>query len=81
MRIHVRLFALLRDRAGAGEVALDLPAGATAADVTRGVAERFPALDALLRRTAVAVNHEYAAPDTAIGPEDEVALIPPVSGG
>ena len=81
MRLTVRLFAVLRDRAGVAAVDLDLPDDATAADVTRGVAGRFPALRELLARTAVAVNHAYARPDATIRDGDEIALIPPVSGG
>jgi molybdopterin converting factor small subunit len=49
--------------------------------VTAAVVERFPELRDLLQTTAVAVNREYATPQTVIRPGDEVALIPPVSGG
>jgi molybdopterin converting factor subunit 1 len=81
MRVTVQLFAVLRDRAGVAAVELELADDATAGDVTRGVAERFPALRELLARTAVAVNRAYAGPGAAVREGDEIALIPPVSGG
>ena len=81
MRIRVLLFAILRDAAGTAEVALDLPAGATAKDAGDAVGERFPALRPHLPRVAFAVNRAYAPADTGLGDGDEVALIPPVSGG
>jgi molybdopterin converting factor subunit 1 len=81
MRVTIQLFAVLRERAGVAAVELDLPADATAGDVTRAVGERFPAVRDLLARTAVAVNRAYAAPDATVRDGDEVALIPPVSGG
>jgi molybdopterin converting factor subunit 1 len=81
MRVTVRLFAVLRDRAGASEVTLDLGESPSAGDVTAVVADRFPQLRELLQKTAVAVNQVYATPQTPLGEGDEIALIPPVSGG
>ena len=80
--ISVRLFAVLRERAGADVVQVVLPRGATVADVLRALAER-PGLDELLARMPVlmAVNRDYADPRTALAPDDELALVPPVSGG
>jgi MoaE-MoaD fusion protein len=76
MHVRVRLFAGLRERAGADEVELELPDGALVSDaldrlsqVTQGV------------RVVMAVNHEYADPGASLEPGDELALIPPVSGG
>ena len=57
----VRLFARARDLAGADFVIVDLPEGATVAEVRRRLAERVPALGALLARCAVAVDEEFAA--------------------
>ena len=76
MRVTVRLFAALRERAGAGQVELELPEGATAGDV-------FPALaiGAEPAGLAYAVNREYAERSAALSDGDEVAVIPPVSGG
>jgi molybdopterin synthase catalytic subunit len=76
MRVTVRLFAMLRERAGTGRRELDLPDGATAGDVWAAL-ELGPEPDGL----AVAVNREYAERSAPLAEGDEVALIPPVSGG
>jgi molybdopterin synthase catalytic subunit len=82
MLIRVRLFAMLRERAGAGEVELDVADGATAADAMVVLAERHGLGDLLERLpVAVAVNREYAERGQALAEGDELALIPPVSGG
>ena len=82
MVVHVRLFAMLRERAGTDRLELELTRGATVADAIGALSASEP-LGELLRRMPVrmAVNRDYAAPDTALAPEDELALIPPVSGG
>ena len=76
MRVTVRLFAGLRELAGMRALELDLPAGAVAADV-------WPALDRGEEPAGllVAINKSYAEPGTVLVDGDEVALIPPVSGG
>jgi MoaE-MoaD fusion protein len=76
VRVTVRLFAALRERAGAGRRELELPQGATAGDV-------FAALEigAEPPGLAYAVNQEYAERSAVLADGDEVALIPPVSGG
>lgn len=82
MTITVRLFAVLRERAGSDSVEVKLAEGATVADAMEALAER-PGLGELLGRMPVlmAVNRDYADPKTALAPGDEVALVPPVSGG
>lgn len=82
MTVRVRLFAILRERAGADEVEVALEDGATVADALAALGER-PGLEEVLGRLPVrmAVNREYADADTALGAGDELALIPPVSGG
>jgi molybdopterin synthase catalytic subunit/molybdopterin converting factor small subunit len=72
--ITVRLFAGLRERAGADHVELELPDDARAGDV-------LAAMDLLPGQCIVALDMEYASPDEPVRPEHEVALIPPVSGG
>jgi MoaE-MoaD fusion protein len=72
--IKVRLFAGLRERAGADHVELELPDDARAGDV-------LAAMDLLPGQCIVALDMEYAAPDEPVLPGHEVALIPPVSGG
>jgi molybdopterin synthase catalytic subunit len=82
MVVHVRLFASLRERAGTDSLDLELWSGATVADAMRTLAGH-DSLGELLERTPVhmAVNRDYAAAGTVLAPEDELALIPPVSGG
>lgn len=74
---------MLRERAGADVVEVDLPEGATVADALRGVGEQHAALAPVLDSLAIvmAVNREYADPATPLSDGDELALIPPVSGG
>jgi molybdopterin converting factor subunit 1 len=82
VRLTVRLFAILRERAGAGEVEIELDDGATAADALEALRAE-PRLAGALNRMPVrlAVNREYAAPGTPLAPGDELAAIPPISGG
>lgn len=82
MTVRVRLFAMLRESVGADSVETELPSGATVADAMRELAG-LPGLAGLLDRLAVvvAVNLEYADPETPLRPGDELALIPPISGG
>lgn len=81
MRVSVKLFAAARELAGASEAVVEAPAGATAGDVRRSLAEQRPELAPLVARSLLAVNAEYAADATPLDAGDEVALIPPVSGG
>jgi molybdopterin converting factor subunit 1 len=82
MRVTVRLFAILRDRAGADSVDIDLPERATVADALDVLAQRGELADVLARTSVVmAVNLEYAEPTLELRPNDELALIPPISGG
>jgi molybdopterin converting factor subunit 1 len=81
MRVVVKLFAAGRELTGAAECVLELHEAATVADVRRGLIERCPALTPLVPRSLVAVNAEYADDATRLSAGDEVALIPPVSGG
>ena len=76
MEVTVRLFAMLRERAGVPELTLDLPEGARVSDALdslEGLAEGIPLV--------MAVNREYADAGRVLDPGDELALIPPVSGG
>jgi molybdopterin converting factor subunit 1 len=81
MRVTVRLFARLRDITGAAELARDLAPGATIRDVWRQLAHEFPELASYERSISSAVNADYARMDQVVGEGDEVALLPPVSGG
>lgn len=81
MIIQIRLFALLRDRAGVAELALSLPDHSTCADAIEAVALQFPSTTTVLRRVACAVDQEYVQRGTVLCEGQELALIPPVSGG
>ncbi len=74
MVVTVRLFAGLRERAGADRVQVELPEGARVADL-------LAAMEVAPRSCVVAINREYADESAPVGPGDEVALVPPVSGG
>ena len=76
VEVTVRLFAMLRERAGAGEVVLDLPEGASVHDALESLGELAEGLPLVM-----AVNREYAPEHQVLAAGDELALIPPVSGG
>jgi molybdopterin synthase catalytic subunit len=81
MQIRVLFFGLLRDLVGRESDLLDLPEEATLADVLTHYGDRIPKLKSLLPRVALSVNQEYAGPEVRLKADDEVALLPPVSGG
>jgi MoaE-MoaD fusion protein len=76
MQVHIRLFAGLRERAGASEVALELPEGARVADALAQLQHLTEGVPVVM-----AVNREYADEQVQLATGDELALIPPVSGG
>jgi MoaE-MoaD fusion protein len=81
MELTVRLFAILRERAGTDTVEIELAQGATAADALEAL-KSTPGLELLERMPVrLAVNREYAEPERELAPGDELAAIPPVSGG
>jgi molybdopterin converting factor subunit 1 len=80
MSITVLLFASYADILGAPSVAVDLPTGATVADLVAHLRAR-PGADRLPARPLVAVNQRYASPSSLVRAGDEVAIIPPVAGG
>jgi molybdopterin converting factor subunit 1 len=77
--LTVHLFASAAERVGTSTVELPLPP--TVGHLRRQLADGWPSLTDLLPRCAVAVDHEYATDDTPLHTGDEVAIIPPVSGG
>lgn len=81
MKIQVRLFALAKQVAGTESVSFELPPGATVADLRDAFEVQFPDLQAVSRSVRFAVNRDFASDDTELTPEDDVACIPPVSGG
>src|ERR671922_1393953 len=80
MRVSVRLFAGLRERAGTDRLDVELPDGARVRDVLAAMAAT-PVGALGPRECVVAVNREYAPPDAPVAAGDEIALVPPVSGG
>jgi molybdopterin synthase catalytic subunit len=81
MDIEVRLFASLKDRAGQARVRVSVAEPATVQTVTAALADAYPALAPALPVALVAVNQDFAFPQTAVAAGDEIALFPPVSGG
>jgi molybdopterin converting factor subunit 1 len=81
MRVTVRLFARLRDLAGSGELVRDVQDPATVQTIWRSLVTEFPALGEYERSMSVAVNTDYSRMSAAVHDGDEVAFLPPVSGG
>jgi molybdopterin converting factor subunit 1 len=81
MRVRVLFFGSLKDLAGKSSDFLELPDGALVRDVLLHYMAQVPQIRGLLASLAVAVNQEYAGAETALRCDDEVALLPPVSGG
>ena len=79
MQVRVLFFGMLKDLAGRASDALTLPEDATLGDVLQHYEQAIPR--ELIASIAMSVNQEYAAPDARLRPGDEVALLPPVSGG
>jgi molybdopterin converting factor small subunit len=71
----------VRERSGTSELVIHLRPGETVADAVDTLTDKFPDLVSLLPRVAFAVNQSYVKRDALLHDEDELALIPPVSGG
>ena len=81
MQVTVRLFARLRDLAGAGEMIRDVPEHATVQTVWASLVSEMPRLRDYERTMSVAVNADYSRMSATVRDGDEVAFLPPVSGG
>jgi molybdopterin converting factor subunit 1 len=81
MRVTIRLFARLRDIAGAAELTRDVAPGASVADVWRGLVLEFPEMGRYDSSISSAVNTDYAKMNATLSDGDDVAFLPPVSGG
>lgn len=79
--VTARLFAVFRERVGGATLRLELPVDATVSTVWERVAREHPDLQGLRAVTRFAVNGDYATPDTPLHDGDEVAFLPPMSGG
>jgi molybdopterin converting factor subunit 1 len=81
MTVHIKLFAILRDLAGMRETKLNLSDGITVADAVQQLVAQHPQISRYVAKLAYAVNEQYAPISTELHDGDELALIPPVSGG
>lgn len=81
MRVRVLFFAVLREKAKVDVIDWELPEGATVAALWRNVLAAHPTLEPFSASVSFAVNEEYRERDSPLHEGDEVALIPPVSGG
>jgi molybdopterin synthase catalytic subunit len=81
MKVRLLFFAVLRDIAGKSEAELSLAEGTRAADVWQSMRRDYSALRDYSQLPLIAINEEYASPDTALCDGDELAFIPPVAGG
>jgi molybdopterin synthase catalytic subunit len=79
--VRARLFARLREQAGAEVEMLELPAGSSLRDVYEALRQRHPALEGDLKAVRAALNQEFTDWTAEVADGDEVAFIPPVSGG
>jgi molybdopterin converting factor subunit 1 len=81
VRVTVRLFARLRDLVGAGELQRSMTEGATVATVWESLVRDYPAIAPYAASISCAINAEYARMTSRVADGDEVAFLPPVSGG
>ncbi|MFQ6112359.1 MAG: molybdopterin converting factor subunit 1 [Nitrospinota bacterium] len=81
MKVKVKCFAWARDATGKEEVEAELEGDASVGSLLKKLAEDYPRLGERLSTMAVSVNQEFARPDEPISEGDEIALIPPISGG
>ena len=79
--VRIKLFAVAKEYAGGDTLSLELPEQATVADVRRELVARIPQLVEMQSRLMIAVDMQYADDQTPVGPEADIACIPPVSGG
>ena len=81
MNLNIRLFATLKERAGASQISLEVSEPAIVSDILSALTENHPAIRPSLQSILVSVNQEYAERTQSIHPGDEIAQFPPVSGG
>ncbi len=79
--LRIKLFATLRDRAGQNVAEVETPVPTTMQEVLTALAEQYPGLKESLPAALIAVNKQFALPDSVVHEQDEIALFPPVSGG
>lgn len=81
MHITVKLFALMREKAGTDTVSLEVPEGAHLTQAVAALVRHYPVLEPYVANTRFALRADFVDTETMLAPGDELALIPPVSGG
>lgn len=81
MRVRLLFFAVLRDITGKSEADVSLPDGTKAADVWQSLRREHRALASYEKPPMIAINEDYATPETQLRDGDELVFIPPVAGG
>jgi len=81
MKVRIKFFAILRERAGTSEATKEIASGSTVADLWRQLQSDYPKLDVPGIRLLYAVNQNYVSVDEKLNDNDEVVFVPPVSGG
>ncbi len=81
MEVRLKCFAWAREITGADEIMLEMPEGGTVADLRERLGERFPELAGRRESIAISVDQEFAGDSISLKGGEEVALIPPISGG
>jgi molybdopterin converting factor subunit 1 len=79
--LKVRLFAILRDVVGEGEITIAVPSGVTVSHLETEILKKYPQLKSFSNKFVTSVNCKVTSGDTIITSRDEIALLPPVSGG
>jgi len=80
-KIKVRLFAILREVVGEGEITITVPSGVTVSYLNNEILKKYPQLRSFSNKFVTSVNCKVTTGDTIITSSDEIALLPPVSGG
>lgn len=80
-KIKVKLFAILRERVGESEITITVPSGITVNHLNSEILKKYPQLESFSNKFVTSVNCKVTTGDTVITSKDEVALLPPVSGG
>jgi molybdopterin converting factor small subunit len=81
MKIQIKLFAAARELSDRGEIEMEVDDGMQVGEMKIKISGEYPNLKDLILRSAVSLNREFATDDYVICEHDEIALIPPVSGG
>jgi molybdopterin converting factor subunit 1 len=80
-KIKVKLFAILRERVGESEITITAPTGITVNHLNSEILKKYPQLKSFSNKFVTSVNCKVTTGDTIISSKDEIALLPPVSGG